>query len=140
MSSNTSATQRDLVSATSSKDNPLLTDFGLCPERFNELTDVRVTKIAQNLDLSSKRSTTVVCGCVDRAILVSVRVKRSGKFVGPNHLYRDELTSASGEGFVYRGKGPSTKFVANVVISPEAITSRTRGRESEYETYLISWG
>lgn len=37
---------------------------------------------------------------------------------------------------MYRCEGAGAKFVANVVKSPEAITRRTRSRESEHETYL----
>jgi hypothetical protein len=42
-----------------------LTDFVRRPKRFNELTDVWVTKVAQNFDLPSEGGGTVVCGCVD---------------------------------------------------------------------------
>ena len=95
-----------------------------------------MTKVPQNLDLPSEGGGTVVCGCVDRAIIVPVRVERRGKFVRPNHFHRDELSSAPGESLVNCREGASTEFVANVVVGPEAITRRTRGRESEYETYL----
>lgn len=115
-----------------------LTDFSLRPERFDELTDVLMTKVPQNLDLPGEGGGTVVCGRVDGAIIVPVRIERSSKFVRPNHFHCDELPSAPGEGLVYCRKGASTEFVANVVISPEALTRRTRGCESEYEAYSTS--
>ena len=115
-----------------------LTDFGLRPERFKELADVWVTKFPQNFDLPGERGTAVVCGCIDRAIIVPVRNVRSSKLVRPNHFHRDELASTSGEGLVHGSKGASTELMADVVISPETITSRTGGRKSEHETYLPS--
>jgi len=115
-----------------------LTDLGLRPERFDELTDILMTKVPQNLDLPSEGGGTVVGGCVDGAILVPVRIERGSKFVRSNHFHRDELSSAPRESLVYCRKGASTEFVANVVMGPETITRRTRGRESEYETYLTS--
>jgi len=115
-----------------------LTNLGLAPERFDELTDVWMTKIPQNLNLPGEGGGTVVCGCVDGAVLVPVRFESGSEFVRPNHFDRNELTGAPGEGLVYCRKGAGTEFVANVVMSPETIARRTRGRESEYETYLTS--
>lgn len=123
------------MSAASPEENLIaLTDFSRCPKRFNELTDIWVTKFAQNIDLPGEGGTAVVCSCIDRAIPVSVRIEGRGKFVRSNHLYRDKLAGAPGEGLVHRSEGAGTEFVANIVISPEAITRRTKGRESEYET------
>jgi len=77
-----------------------------------------MTKVPQNLYFSGERGTPVVCGCIDRAILVSVRIQRGGKFVGPNHFYRDKLSSASGEGLVHSRKGAGAELMADVVMSP----------------------
>ena len=115
-----------------------LTDLGLRPERFDELTDILMTKVPQNLDLPGEGGGTVVCGCVDGAIVVPVRIERGSKFVRSNHFHRDELSSAPGESLVYCRERAGTEFVANVVMSPEALTRRTRGRESEYEAYSTS--
>lgn len=115
-----------------------LTDLGLSPERFYELTDVWVAKLSQYLNLPGEGGSTVVCGCVDGAITVSVWIERGSKFVRSNHFDRDELSSASGESLVYCRKGAGAEFVGNIVMSPEAIARRTEGRESEYETYLAS--
>ena len=111
-----------------------LTDFGLCPERFKQLTDVWVAKFPQNFDLPGEGGTTVVCGRIDRAIVVPVRNVRSGKLVRPNHFHCDKLAGASGEGLVHGSKGTGPEFVAHIVISPEAVTSRAGGRKPEYET------
>ena len=140
MSSSTSATQAVHVSANSRGQSIALTDFGLCPERFKELADVWMAKFPQNFDLPGEGGTAVVRGCIDRAIVVPVGNVRSGKFVRPNHLHRDKLASAPGEGLVHGSKGTGSEFMADVVISPEALTSRARGRKSEYETYSSSRG
>lgn len=68
-----------------------LTDLGPRPERLNELTDVRVTKVSQDLDFPGKGRDTVVRGRIDGTIAgFFFCIEGGSKLVRPNHFHCDE--------------------------------------------------